>query len=139
MAGREDVKRRQHQQRHARIVRFPDRMCGISGVLSWRTPPDCAAVQAMCERQVHRGPDAGSVCARGPITLGHRRLRVIDLSEAANQPLSDASGSFWIVYNGELYNYRALRSELEGLGAAFRTASDTEVIVEAYKHWDVGA
>lgn len=77
--------------------------------------------------------------ARAPVTLGHRRLRVIDLSEAANQPLSDGSGRFWTVYNGELYNYRALRRELEALGASFRTASDTEVILEAYKQWDVSA
>jgi asparagine synthase (glutamine-hydrolysing) len=114
-------------------------MCGISGVLSWQTAPDCAAVRAMCERQVHRGPDADGVVARAPAVLGHRRLRVIDLSDAANQPLSDRSGRFWIVYNGELYNFRALRRELEALGASFRTASDTEVIVEAYKQWDVGA
>jgi asparagine synthase (glutamine-hydrolysing) len=113
-------------------------MCGISGVVSWETAPDCRVIQAMCERQVHRGPDAGSVLARPPIVLGHRRLSVIDLSEAANQPLSDLSGRHWIVYNGELYNFRALRRELEGHGVTFRTASDTEVALEAYKRWDVG-
>jgi asparagine synthase (glutamine-hydrolysing) len=114
-------------------------MCGISGVLSWQTPPDCATVQAMCDRQVHRGPDAGRVVARAPIVLGHRRLRVIDLSEAANQPMTDSSGRYWIVYNGELYNFRALRRELEDRGVPFRTASDTEVILEAYKQWDLHA
>jgi asparagine synthase (glutamine-hydrolysing) len=114
-------------------------MCGISGVLSWETAPDARVVQTMCDAQVHRGPDAGSILCRPPIALGHRRLRVIDLSEAANQPLSDVSGRYSIVYNGELYNFRALRRELERHGARFRTASDTEVVVEAYKRWDVGA
>jgi asparagine synthase (glutamine-hydrolysing) len=114
-------------------------MCGISGALSWQSAPDCAAVKAMCDRQVHRGPDAGNVVARAPAVLGHRRLRVIDLSEAANQPMCDDTGRFWIVYNGELYNFRALRRELEASGTAFRTASDTEVILEAYKRWDLHA
>jgi asparagine synthase (glutamine-hydrolysing) len=113
-------------------------MCGISGVLSGHSAPDCRVVQAMCDRLRHRGPDAGSVIARPPIVLGHRRLSVIDLSESANQPLADASERFWIVYNGELYNFRALRRELEHEGVAFRTASDTEVLLEAYKRWDVG-
>jgi asparagine synthase (glutamine-hydrolysing) len=112
-------------------------MCGISGVLSWDTAPDACVVQTMCDRQVHRGPDAGSVISRPPIILGHRRLSVIDLSEAANQPLADASGRYWIVYNGELYNFRALRRELEQHGVSFRTESDTEVVIEAYKRWDV--
>jgi asparagine synthase (glutamine-hydrolysing) len=112
-------------------------MCGISGAVSWQRPPDCRSVQQMCDAQVHRGPDAGSVIARPPIVLGHRRLSIIDLSEAANQPFADSSGRYWLVYNGELYNFRALRRELEAHGARFRTASDTEVVVEAYKQWDV--
>lgn len=114
-------------------------MCGISGVLSWDGPPDRAVVEAMCDQQVHRGPDAGAIVQRPLIALGHRRLSVIDLSAAANQPLADASGRFWIVYNGELYNFRALRNELESRGVRFRTASDTEVALEAYKAWDVEA
>ena len=112
-------------------------MCGISGVVSWQRPPDCRLVERMCEAQVHRGPDCGGVIARPPAVLGHRRLSVIDLSEAATQPLTDSTASFWIVYNGELYNFRALRRELEQHGVTFRTASDTEVVLEAYKRWEL--
>jgi asparagine synthase (glutamine-hydrolysing) len=114
-------------------------MCGISGVLSWDQPPDRTLVEAMCDRQKHRGPDAGCTVARPGLVLGHRRLSVIDLSDAANQPLADCSERFWIVYNGELYNFRGLKQELEQLGARFRTASDTEVILEAYKAWGLAA
>ena len=71
----------------------------------------------------------------GPATLGHARLAIIDVSPSANQPLSDASGSIWLVFNGEIYNYKDLRRELIGRGARFRTSRDSEVIVEAYKAW----
>ena len=93
----------------------------------------------MTARLEHRGPDARGLQTVGPVCLGHRRLTVIDLSEASNQPLVDESGLYWIVYNGEIYNYRDLRRQLEGLGSRFRTRGDTEVIVEAYKRWGVEA
>ena len=83
----------------------------------------------------HRGPDAQGVVTRMHVGLVHRRLAVIDLDCTSNQPMADGSGRYWIVYNGEIYNYRELRAELEGLGARFRTRSDTEVILEAYKRW----
>jgi asparagine synthase (glutamine-hydrolysing) len=73
--------------------------------------------------------------SRGPVVLGHRRLAIIDISEAANQPMSYGDQRFWIVYNGEIYNHVELREELESLGHRFRTRSDTEVILAAYAEW----
>ncbi len=83
----------------------------------------------------HRGPDADAVVVLPSIALAHRRLAVIDLNECANQPMADVSRQFWIVYNGELYNFRELRHALQGHGAVFATQADTEVILEAYKRW----
>jgi asparagine synthase (glutamine-hydrolysing) len=94
-------------------------------------------------RHAHGRPAAPSRPGRrgclgaGPIALGHRRLSIIDLSEANNQPLADHTGHFWVVFNGEIYNFQALRKELERDGRRFRTAGDTEVILEAYKRWGV--
>jgi asparagine synthase (glutamine-hydrolysing) len=110
-------------------------MCGIAGLLSWNTVPDAAVVAAMIDRLAHRGPDAEGLVALGPLVLGHRRLSVIDTAESNNQPLFDQSGELTIAFNGEIYNYRELRRELEGSGAVFRTRGDTEVILEAYRHW----
>ena len=110
-------------------------MCGISGHLSWAAPPDGDLVARMTRCVSHRGPDGEGLHTVGPVALGHRRLAIIDLSTAATQPMSDVSGEFWIVFNGEIYNYRALRAELQALGARFRTQSDTEVLIEAYKAW----
>jgi asparagine synthase (glutamine-hydrolysing) len=110
-------------------------MCGIAGLLSWGAPPDAGAVAAMIERLAHRGPDAKGVVTLGPLVLGHRRLSVIDTAESNNQPLFDQSGELVIAFNGEIYNYRELRRHLEGAGAVFRTQGDTEVVLEAYRHW----
>ena len=112
-------------------------MCGIAGTLTWHAPPDPCVVRRMADRLRHRGPDAEGVWSRGPIALGHRRLSIIDLSEANNQPLADLTGAFWLVFNGEIYNFQALRKELSDSGACFRTAGDSEVILEAYKRWGV--
>ncbi len=114
-------------------------MCGIAGELSWSSPPNSSAVGEMTERLSHRGPDAEGFQTIGPLSLGHRRLTVIDISEASNQPLSDLSGQYWIVFNGEIYNFRELRRELESKGCRFKTHGDTEVILEAYKTWGVEA
>jgi asparagine synthase (glutamine-hydrolysing) len=110
-------------------------MCGIAGELRWSAPPDLAAVEAMAARLAHRGPDARGAVARGAVALAHRRLAVIDLDRASDQPMSDASGRLWIVYNGEIYNFGALRARLERGGAVFRTRGDTEVLLEAYRAW----
>ncbi|HAD88180.1 MAG TPA: asparagine synthase (glutamine-hydrolyzing) [Rhodospirillaceae bacterium] len=110
-------------------------MCGICGWVSWTRPPDPGVVLKMADRLQHRGPDAGRVTNLGQATLGHRRLAVIDTGPQANQPMADSLGGHWIVYNGETYNFRELRAELSAKGAKFRTQSDTEVVLEAYKAW----
>ena len=110
-------------------------MCGIAGWLSWTEPPDAAVVARMCDALAHRGPDAAGLEDLGPLVLGHRRLSVIDVAERSNQPMFDHARRYAIAYNGELYNYRELRRELEADGARFLTASDTEVVLEAYKAW----
>ncbi|NEQ64724.1 MAG: asparagine synthase (glutamine-hydrolyzing) [Symploca sp. SIO2D2] len=112
-------------------------MCGISGKLSWDNPPSQSLIQKMNDQLIHRGPDAEGIYVNGAIGLGHRRLSIIDLSEAGKQPMSDISGLFWLVFNGEIYNYQEIRSQLIALGANFRTKTDTEVILEAYKHWGI--
>src|SRR3984957_10100088 len=95
----------------------------------------------MTTRIEHRGPDAGGVWShedeRVSIHLGHRRLSIIDLSTAADQPLR--KGDLSLVYNGELYNYRELRAELQKEGATFVTSSDTEVVLEGWRHWGPAA
>src|SRR5438046_10553459 len=108
-------------------------MCGISGALDWRVGPDVPSIHNMTRVLGHRGPDAEAFVTRGPLALGHRRLSIIDISEAGNQPMADVSGRFWIVFNGEIYNYREIKSELQAKGATFRTQTDTEVILEGLK------
>src|SRR5690349_7197325 len=83
---------------------------------------------------VHRGPDDEGFFLSGPLGLGFRRLSIIDLG-GGHQPMSDQAGSVWVVFNGEIYNFKELRAELESCGHAFRTNSDTEVIVHGYKQW----
>lgn len=92
----------------------------------------------MIHAQQHRGPDAWGIWADDLCALGHRRLSIIDLSEAGQQPLPNEDGTIWISFNGEIYNFQALRRELEGLGHHFGTSTDTEVIVHAYEQWGVG-
>src|SRR5262245_42161249 len=87
----------------------------------------------------HRGPDGDGVAAFGPIVLGHRRLAIIDLSAAAAQPMTDSTGALAIVFNGEIYNYREVRKELIAAGETFKTQSDTEVILGAYRKWGADA
>jgi asparagine synthase (glutamine-hydrolysing) len=110
-------------------------MCGIVGWLSNGPRPDRSTLVAMADALSHRGPDAHGVFVEANIGLGHRRLSVIDTTDAANQPMEDNTGQYVIVFNGEIYNFRELRIELEQNGHFFRTRSDTEVILEAYKRW----
>src|SRR5438128_718752 len=108
-------------------------MCGIVGVLSRSAiAPDTVA--RMRDRLAHRGPDhAGLWCsADGRVCLGHRRLSIIDLDVRSNQPMSSHDGRLTVTFNGEIYNYRALRTRLQREGVQFRTESDTEVLLEAY-------
>jgi asparagine synthase (glutamine-hydrolysing) len=97
-------------------------------------PIDRRLVSAMTSVQAHRGPDGEGVVCRGSVGLGHRRLAIIDLA-TGEQPMASGDGSIWIVFNGEIYNFRELRRELETKGVVFRTSSDTEVILQAYEAW----
>src|SRR4051794_26828315 len=111
-------------------------MCGIAGVLRFDGEPVAARqVAGMADRPRPRGPDGDGVWADGPVGLGHRRLAVIDLSPTGRQPMGNETGDVLISYNGELYNYQPLRTELEGAGHRFHSRSDTEVIVHAYEEW----
>ncbi len=114
-------------------------MCGIAGRLNFRSgaPVEAAVVGRMSALLAHRGPDGESVHVDGPVGLGHRRLAIIDLSPLAGQPMATADRSVWITYNGEIYNFLELRRELEGLGHRFRSQSDTEVILAAYREFGV--
>ena len=111
-------------------------MCGIVGAVS-ATAVDVDLVERMRDRLTHRGPDAAVLWSTEDrrVCLGHRRLSIVDLSPDADQPFLSADGRHAIVLNGEIYNFRALRDELEAVGARFRTSSDTEVLLEAYRHW----
>lgn len=110
-------------------------MCGISGILDWSQPLPQETLHNMIRRLSHRGPDSEGFFIESPIGFAHRRLSIIDLSETANQPMQDRSGNYHIVFNGAIYNFQALRQDLETAGSRFRTKSDTEVLLEAYKKW----
>ncbi len=110
-------------------------MCGIAGKLSWTRKPDPEALKRMTAEMSRRGPDADGSYFADFIALGHRRLSIIDLSPGGRQPMCDHTGKYWITFNGEIYNYRELKKELTKNGAQFKSNSDTEVILEAYKQW----
>jgi asparagine synthase (glutamine-hydrolysing) len=131
----------------------PKPVCGITGYYDAGEPASEQRIRLMTDRVAHRGPDADGFALidtrgsdvwtgdrakpRSPfdLALGHRRLSIIDLSDAGKQPMSSSDGSCWVVYNGEIYNYRELRAELAMLGHAFRSATDTEVLLAAYREW----
>lgn len=111
-------------------------MCGIAGILSrGGMPVDEVRLRAMTAAVAHRGPDGDGFYVDGPVGFGHRRLAIIDLTDDGRQPMSYLDGRLVITYNGEVYNYVELREELESAGYAFRSHSDTEVILAAYAHW----
>ncbi|TLY17931.1 MAG: hypothetical protein E6K69_01420 [Nitrospirae bacterium] len=136
-------------------------MCGIAGLYSpVGRPVDLLVVEAMIRSQIHRGPDGEgyvlvdptgkdqSVSVSGPLpealstmppehslVLGHRRLAIIDLTPLGHQPMATEDGRCWVTYNGELYNYVELRDELRAKGHRFRSNSDTEVLLAAYREW----
>jgi asparagine synthase (glutamine-hydrolysing) len=135
-------------------------MCGISGIVSWKNSQHLRQIIEMTDLIRHRGPDDEGFAlfshdlekplilgkdtpkelgllqvSKYTLALGHRRLSILDLSALGHQPMSDPTGRYWIVYNGEVYNYLELRLELEALGAKFLSHTDTEVILQAYIHW----
>ncbi|MFO1295711.1 MAG: asparagine synthase (glutamine-hydrolyzing) [Rubrivivax sp.] len=110
-------------------------MCGVFGYLGNLDRDLAHRCLATLE---HRGPDGWGLWQRDGATLGHRRLAILDLSEQGKQPMSDEQGRYWITYNGEIYNFLEIRAELQALGHRFRSESDTEVVVNAYKQWGEG-
>jgi asparagine synthase (glutamine-hydrolysing) len=112
-------------------------MCGICGVAG---QADESLMKAMLRRIAHRGPDDEGIyltalAGGGRLGLGHRRLSIIDLSPAGHEPMSDASGEIWLTFNGEIYNFKSLRRQLEAAGHRFRSDSDAEVLIYAYREW----
>lgn len=114
-------------------------MCGICGIWNYGTgePIDPAALKRATDAMLHRGPDDEGFHVEGALGLGNRRLSIIDLP-GGHQPLSNENGRIWTTFNGEIYNYRELRQDLEARGHKFRTASDTETIVHLYEQYGLG-
>ncbi len=112
-------------------------MCGIAGRVNFLSgaPVSRETVTGMCDLIAHRGPDGHGVYCAGPVGFGHRRLAIIDLSPLGRQPMLSADGTLVVTFNGEIYNYRELKTELEGAGHTFRSHSDTEVILAAYRQF----
>jgi asparagine synthase (glutamine-hydrolysing) len=110
-------------------------MCGLCGIVALGRPAETETVARMARRLDHRGPDGDGAYSDDGVALGFRRLAIIDLSDAGLQPFANDNGALQLLHNGEVYNYRELRRELEGLGHSFRSATDTEVILRAYEQW----
>ena len=108
-------------------------MCGICGYIETRI--EDSVLRLMVESLNHRGPDGEGQWTNQVAALGHNRLAIIDLTDAASQPMSTSDGRYVVVFNGEIYNYRELRSELQQAGETFQSASDTEVLLLGYRTW----
>ena len=117
-------------------------MCGIEGIIIYGEGPPVApeALRAMGDAMQHRGPDDDGqwISPDGRAGLGHQRLSIVDLSPSGHQPMATRDGRYQIVFNGEIYNYRHLRKELEDEGFEFVSTSDTETLLHGYRHWGVG-
>jgi asparagine synthase (glutamine-hydrolysing) len=115
-------------------------MCGITGLINTDGAPVSPVIlQKMTDAIVHRGPDGEGHWIEGNVGLGHRRLAIIDLSPAGHQPMISADHRYVLSYNGEIYNFRELRTELEAAGYWFRSKTDSEVVLHALAHWGTAA
>jgi len=114
-------------------------MCGIAGELGFSKPVDACHVKRMVDAIVHRGPDDEGLFCEGSIGLGHRRLSIIDLSESGRNPMWTSDRSMAIVFNGEVYNYREMREQLQGFGYRFVSETDSEVVLNAIHCWGIEA
>lgn len=110
-------------------------MCGISGIIS-SEESDHQLLESMTDIMKHRGPDSRGFYRDKFVSLGHRRLAIIDLSEEASQPMSNEDGSIYLVCNGEIYNYKEKTAELKARGHVFKSKSDTEVLIHLYEEYD---
>lgn len=109
-------------------------MCGITGLIRYDSKVEVSEIKAMTDAIKHRGPDGEGFHIKNNIAIGHRRLSIIDL-DGGKQPMCDDIEKVWITFNGEIYNYKELKKELEEFGYTFKTNSDTEVIIHSYKKW----
>lgn len=116
-------------------------MCGLAGVYAPGRRLAAEAVRVMLDSMRHRGPDdrGTRVLADGALVFGHLRLSILDLSPLGHQPMASPDGAMWVVYNGEIYNFKEIRATLESTGCRFRSDSDTEVILAAYEKWGLEA
>ncbi|WP_313038224.1 N-acetylglutaminylglutamine amidotransferase [Stutzerimonas nitrititolerans] len=111
-------------------------MCGIAGEFRFDDrPADLGAIERITQHLTARGPDASGFHSAGPMAMGHRRLKIMDLCEASGQPMIDPTLGLSMVFNGAIYNYPELRAELEGLGYSFFSQGDTEVLLKGYHAW----
>lgn len=115
-------------------------MCGLAGYVTLNSEPaSLPLLRRMTAAVAHRGPDGDGHWVEGSVALGHRRLAIIELSDAGRQPMQTADGRHTLVYNGELYNYLELRAELQGQGAVFHSGADSEVVLQALARWGEAA
>jgi asparagine synthase (glutamine-hydrolysing) len=115
-------------------------MCGVTGILQLDGRPASPAVlKAMTDAVAHRGPDGEGYYTDGPVALGHRRLSIIDLTDAARQPMTTRDGRYVITYNGEIYNFRELKAGLSARGHLFKSTGDSEVLLAAFAEWGLDA
>lgn len=113
-------------------------MCGIAGYIRWDKPPEAEVLRAMEKALIHRGPDEGSIWHNEVCGFAHRRLRIIDLSPLASQPMANETEEIRVTFNGEIYNFLELRKQLETSGHKFKSHSDTEVLLHGYENWGEG-
>lgn len=113
-------------------------MCGIVGIFNFdKKPVSPVILKNMTDAIAHRGPDGEGQWAEGPVGLGHRRLAILDLSPAGHQPMQSSNGQYILTYNGEIYNYLELRTELERKGYQFHSRTDTEVLLNVIAEWGI--
>lgn len=114
-------------------------MCGISGIVDFQQSPSLETLERMRHALNHRGPDDSGIWCKGPAGLCHNRLSIIDLSMNGHQPMVTDDGALAMVYNGEVYNFKQLKQQLQNAGCHFRGHSDSEVVLQAYRHWGEAA
>src|SRR5215472_11624618 len=110
-------------------------MCGIAGLFHYRSrrPVSLEVIERMTSSLVHRGPDQSGTFVDGELGFGHRRLSIIDLSEAGRQPMTNEDGNVVVTFNGEIYNFQEIRADLARAGHTLRSSSDTEVLVHLWE------
>ena len=118
-------------------------MCGISGIFNFQNKSYnfSPIIKRMVNKQNNRGPDNSGIwnSSCNKVFLGHNRLSIIDLSANGNQPMISCDNEFVITFNGEIYNFKEIKIELINLGVKFSNNTDTEVLLESYKHWGINS